>query len=112
DRARPALQRCLGPVAYVVPERGRSAEDDRATASEHHGPRGAVAHRAVADRGGAVRGCRPPSRYREGGRHPRSEEHTSELQSRSDLVCRLLLEKKKKQKKPYETTAHHLDPLH
>src|SRR2546421_5538461 len=28
----------------------------------------------------------------------RSEEHTSELQSRSDLVCRLLLEKKKKGK--------------
>src|SRR5206468_12083769 len=32
--------------------------------------------------------------------HPyRSEEHTSELQSRSDLVCRLLLEKKKKKNK-------------
>src|SRR2546421_12461056 len=31
--------------------------------------------------------------YRQAGR---SEEHTSELQSRSDLVCRLLLEKKKK----------------
>src|SRR5206468_11091060 len=29
-------------------------------------------------------------------RDARSEEHTSELQSRSDLVCRLLLEKKKK----------------
>src|SRR5438874_6623021 len=28
--------------------------------------------------------------------HNRSEEHTSELQSRRDLVCRLLLEKKKK----------------
>src|SRR5260221_9075444 len=28
-------------------------------------------------------------------RRPRSEEHTSELQSHSDLVCRLLLEKKK-----------------
>src|SRR5260221_4280415 len=28
--------------------------------------------------------------------HARSEEHTSELQSHSDLVCRLLLEKKKK----------------
>src|SRR2546428_9154739 len=28
----------------------------------------------------------------------RSEEHTSELQSRSDLVCRLLLEKKKRRK--------------
>src|SRR5947207_8974297 len=33
------------------------------------------------------------------GHHPlRSEEHTSELQSHSDLVCRLLLEKKKKNK--------------
>src|SRR5438034_10203429 len=32
------------------------------------------------------------------GRDARSEEHTSELQSHSDLVCRLLLEKKKKQK--------------
>src|SRR2546430_5407886 len=29
---------------------------------------------------------------------PRSEEHTSELQSQSNLVCRLLLEKKKKNK--------------
>src|SRR2546427_3433917 len=29
-------------------------------------------------------------------RLPRSEEHTSELQSQSNLVCRLLLEKKKK----------------
>src|SRR5256886_6862510 len=31
-----------------------------------------------------------------GQRAPRSEEHTSELQSQSNLVCRLLLEKKKK----------------
>src|SRR2546421_1613298 len=36
----------------------------------------------------------------------RSEEHTSELQSRSDLVCRLLLEKKKK--KPHSS----LDLMH
>src|SRR5438034_8107453 len=36
---------------------------------------------------------------------PRSEEHTSELQSHSDLVCRLLLEKKKK-KKSNEHTTH------
>src|SRR5206468_12038635 len=36
---------------------------------------------------------------RDGASGPRrSEEHTSELQSRSDLVCRLLLEKKKKKK--------------
>src|SRR5688572_32426281 len=32
------------------------------------------------------------------GPSPRSEEHTSELQSQSNLVCRLLLEKKKKKK--------------
>src|SRR5688572_32376514 len=31
----------------------------------------------------------------------RSEEHTSELQSQSNLVCRLLLEKKKKKKRKY-----------
>ena len=36
---------------------------------------------------------------RTGGMGTRSEEHTSELQSHSDLVCRLLLEKKKKKKK-------------
>src|SRR2546427_11391781 len=52
--------------------------------------------------------CRSPgprgSPCRAGGAHawafprlrPRSEEHTSELQSQSNLVCRLLLEKKKK----------------
>src|SRR5690349_22931349 len=52
---------------------------------------------------------------------PRSEEHTSELQSRRDLVCRLLLEKKKKKKQltmrptvrpsivsPTATAAHQL----
>src|SRR5688572_32338664 len=33
-------------------------------------------------------------------RAARSEEHTSELQSQSNLVCRLLLEKKKKQDHP------------
>src|SRR5438067_5579833 len=43
----------------------------------------------------------------------RSEEHTSELQSRFDLVCRLLLEKKKKNKNTrvypdtsYKSTSH------
>src|SRR5207249_9092520 len=35
-----------------------------------------------------------------GDNDKRSEEHTSELQSRFDLVCRLLLEKKKKKKIP------------
>src|SRR2546430_12349849 len=36
-------------------------------------------------------------RFEEEGWRVRSEEHTSELQSQSNLVCRLLLEKKKKQ---------------
>src|SRR5438067_10607830 len=38
----------------------------------------------------------------------RSEEHTSELQSRFDLVCRLLLEKKKKPKLTLETIPQKL----
>src|SRR5690606_39952449 len=46
------------------------------------------------------RGARPtrpgPNPIGQGDR-PRSEEHTSELQSRENLVCRLLLEKKKQQ---------------
>src|SRR2546422_6038983 len=41
----------------------------------------------------------PPAR----GKPARSEEHTSELQSRLHLVCRLLLEKKKKKCKPTST---------
>src|SRR2546427_10258679 len=50
------------------------------------------------------RPVRPPARRArrrhllalQGVHHRRSEEHTSELQSQSNLVCRLLLEKKKK----------------
>src|SRR3712207_8866760 len=45
----------------------------------------------------APRACRGrPSAHTEGTGTLRSEEHTSELQSRQYLVCRLLLEKKKK----------------
>src|SRR3712207_2836501 len=39
----------------------------------------------------------------------RSEEHTSELQSRQYLVCRLLLEKKKEEKKSKLTTSSYMD---
>src|SRR3712207_8778661 len=42
----------------------------------------------------AQRVVRKPKWRRAGGRRRRSEEHTSELQSRQYLVCRLLLEKK------------------
>src|SRR5438874_9850681 len=54
---------------------------------EYTGRRGEV-------RSGAPRAALPP-------RGQRSEEHTSELQSRRDLVCRLLLEKKKKKQISY-----------
>src|SRR3989454_7778991 len=71
----------------------RIQESDHARdARDPHHPRG--------DRrpGGAVRGQGGGA-----GTAPRSEEHTSELQSPCNLVCRLLLEKKKK--------AAHLDQL-
>src|SRR5439155_22983499 len=41
-----------------------------------------------------------PGRSPRAPRRPRSEEHTSELQSRGHLVCRLLLEKKKRRAAP------------
>src|SRR5690606_41106374 len=48
---------------------------------------------AGSSRTGRRRRCAGPARRQ---LYPRSEEHTSELQSRENLVCRLLLEKKKK----------------
>src|SRR5437868_10100564 len=56
-------------------------------------------HREPAARSG--RGARPGHE-----RRVRSEEHTSELQSRFDLVCRLLLEKKKKNKRTKKNRRH------
>src|SRR5256885_10966843 len=48
--------------------------------------------------------CRPGSRWR-------SEEHTSELQSPCNLVCRLLLEKKKKMTNMHLSHEHHLNQM-
>src|SRR5436309_7107564 len=55
--------------------------------------------RSRARRGELRRDHCPPRRRR----RPRSEEHTSELQSRENLVCRLLLEKKKDEVRGAET---------
>src|SRR5260221_5501595 len=86
-----------------------------ASSLESVNPRGSFAHpgsrRAVSSAGRAHRTSRADSSitapvvgepvgrpFRDSGRGDsgrRSEEHTSELQSHSDLVCRLLLEKKK-----------------
>src|SRR5947208_12307555 len=53
-----------------------------------------------------------PCRFAAGRRDGRSEEHTSELQSPDHLVCRLLLEKKKKQERAvYEQVARSGDQL-
>src|SRR5688572_32106919 len=55
-------------------------------------------------RAGDPRGDRRgPSAF--GRAHERSEEHTSELQSQSNLVCRLLLEKKKKNTTHYKSST-------
>src|SRR5215204_6852525 len=61
---------------------------------------------------GATGRC--PSTRRSSRASPRSEEHTSELQSHSDLVCRLQLEKKKKitKKKMHDVKKiRHVIPL-
>src|SRR5256885_6707872 len=69
------------------------------------------AARAPTRRGG-VRASRPARRRRARAvsqrrrRQGRSEEHTSELQSPCNLVCRLLLEKKKKQPTNLPTHKH------
>src|SRR2546421_8807239 len=55
-----------------------------------HVPRGVVGRKAQ-----LLEVVEVPFDLRSVGDVERSEEHTSELQSRSDLVCRLLLEKKK-----------------
>src|SRR2546430_3953969 len=69
----PHLARRPAPRALVEPPRGGAARTRRGA-------------RVPAARAGAPRAAREPGR---------SEEHTSELQSQSNLVCRLLLEKKK-----------------
>src|SRR2546430_10785476 len=65
----------------------------------------------LADRGDV------PGRNRHGSRgdlcgddQRRSEEHTSELQSQSNLVCRLLLDKKKNKPGPCSSTLRMTDP--
>src|SRR2546430_3955967 len=60
---------------------------------------GAVVARDDEDRalGGEAPPAQGPEARLDGLRERRSEEHTSELQSQSNLVCRLLLEKKKKE---------------
>src|SRR5690606_40259461 len=57
-------------------------------------PMGALMHAMLVNSGQKMSG----TEANKGGKPWRSEEHTSELQSRENLVCRLLLEKKKETK--------------
>src|SRR2546428_7261307 len=71
--------------------------------------------RSQCDRPPVGRGVVPQERREApeipGAPHSRSEEHTSELQSRSDLVCRLLLEKKKDRLNLMrESSVHYMIP--
>src|SRR2546427_4259693 len=61
-------------------------------------PPGGLGHSGVSFAGHGAAILPVPTASRVRARWPRSEEHTSELQSQSNLVCRLLLEKKKKRK--------------
>src|SRR2546425_8676746 len=62
------------------------------------GLRGAIERRPDQEAAHARRFCLATDFRRFNARRARSEEHTSELQSLAYLVCRLLLEKKKKQR--------------
>src|SRR5207249_8161778 len=75
-----------------LPPPWRGRVETRARPSRHR-PVGRRPHHPPAR--GAPHLRRDPPRPRRLVRRLRSEEHTSELQSRFDLVCRLLLEKKK-----------------
>src|SRR3712207_8360101 len=69
-----------------------AAEARKSHADTEHAERGAAAEKPIRD--DAPEDARGDARELR-RRHDRSEEHTSELQSRQYLVCRLLLEKKK-----------------
>src|SRR5438270_6350924 len=76
---------------YTTLFRSRAVHAGSSTAAVPPRSRPAARNRTPA--GGPVPRCGSRSR------RDRSEEHTSELQSQSNLVCRLLLEKKKKKTK-------------
>src|SRR5207302_9202113 len=89
--------RAIGPLArqdaVVLPEHRRNERAQETVARQR-----AVGNPSVRQQHPHARGTREARRIRPDLRlhRRRSEEHTSELQSRENLVCRLLLEKKKK----------------
>src|SRR5207249_8628253 len=93
-RTNQQVARCVRADTCATPQRPCAARR-RAKAEAVRGPaRGA--ERAMRPLPPCVSGRRVAHERPMAARCGRSEEHTSELQSRFDLVCRLLLEKKKK----------------
>src|SRR5438067_2875495 len=86
-----AVQAPAGGPDRPVVDRCQSTTTRASTATAPSGPR-TTGLRSTS----RTSGCSTASRETATRTAPRSEEHTSELQSRFDLVCRLLLEKKKK----------------
>src|SRR2546421_3900682 len=79
------------PPRRTTPEPGASPGDCAGSEAWTRSPMAPSSGSPTAATSSGRRATTSPSLSRQ-----RSEEHTSELQSRSDLVCRLLLEKKKK----------------
>src|SRR2546429_6875982 len=107
----------LRPCVQTMPRRPgllrRGAPPDRVQTGNGDGEPAARAHLAKEDLDGRRHRGSPVAHGGDVGIHPghaghlvrRSEEHTSELQSRLHLVCRLLLEKKQHNKTPPVTTT-------
>src|SRR5256886_9154630 len=91
------LRRHRGGTARRRAHPGAPADGRVAVDSEHDCCRARRAPHAYS--GNVVRLSAAARSGQKAGGSSRSEEHTSELQSQSNLVCRLLLEKKKKKKK-------------
>src|SRR2546427_4693638 len=84
----------------------------RSAAGPRRGGRGRPAGRRRCDGGKPHPPVHPLARVeRAVAQPPRSEEHTSELQSQSNLVCRLLLEKKKNKNSEEIPTMHAIGEL-
>src|SRR5690242_21373605 len=96
---RPPPRSTLFSYTTLFRSRRREPADVREALLRRHVPGGAADdQRDLALEGQQLRALRPHDR--------RSEEHTSELQSHVNLVCRLLLEKKKNEKLPSKGKLH------
>src|SRR2546427_1352073 len=102
DPAPPEISPLPLHAALPIPRRTSHAATPAAAAMNSQAPSTAATRGASTSPAAALPKATPalasrtaPARARACGSPSRSEEHTSELQSQSNLVCRLLLEKKK-----------------